>query len=88
MIFAMRLLAAWKELGTLPLKDIPRGTKEDQQFLHMFLSYYASIVNDDFALWTSEQVSYYQRHGVGGEHPHFREHYHKAFMQALADNSS
>lgn len=88
MILGMRLLAAWKEHGTLPLKEIPRGTRDDQQFLHMILSYYAQIKNDDFPLWNEQQVAYYKRHGLPFDVPLLREYHHKNFMQALANDTS
>ena len=40
------------------------ATQEDEKFMHMVLSYYSQIKNDDFALWTKEQVSYYTKHGL------------------------
>ena len=65
MILGMRMLIAWKEQGTIPLRELETGsTQEDEKFMHMVLSYYSQIKNDDFALWTNEQVSYYTKHGL------------------------
>jgi hypothetical protein len=41
MILAMRLLMAWKEHGTIPMAEMEKGVPEDEDFMHLILSYYS-----------------------------------------------
>jgi hypothetical protein len=94
LILAIRLLSSFKEYGTVPREEMNFGlvhegeeaTEEDELFMNKILAYYAQLPLDDFAVWTPEDIAYYNKHGFAYDAPMDRRWFYDRFLEALAAN--